>query len=192
MQKSEKEILKLIAKNDARAALPKIYEVFGEALYSTCCCYMSNDDLARDALHDTFIAIFQEISNLSKRKLKVGELMPLLNRVAVCESLKLLNDELSTHSFFGFESEKELLQVEADEEESEEDILPTKLSAEVLQSILRQMPVQQRTVLNLYVLEQMSHKEIADQLCITCNSSIVALHRAKQTLKHLIVKHLKK
>ena len=52
--------------------------------------------------------------------------------------------------------------------------------------MVRRLPDRYRTVFNLYVFEEMSHKEIAGQLQIGESSSASNLHRAKALLTRWI------
>lgn len=54
--------------------------------------------------------------------------------------------------------------------------------ASVIQEMIRELPVGYRTIFNLYVFEDKSHKEIASMLGIKENSSASQLHRAKNIL----------
>jgi RNA polymerase sigma-70 factor (ECF subfamily) len=55
---------------------------------------------------------------------------------------------------------------------------------------MHKMPTGFRTVLNLYVLEDYSHQEIADELGISVGTSKSQLNRAKAFLKGLLEKSL--
>lgn len=62
--------------------------------------------------------------------------------------------------------------------------IPTTAILEMISSL----PVGYRTVFNLYVFEEKSHKEIASMLNIAENSSASQFHRAKR----LLVKEIEK
>ena len=55
----------------------------------------------------------------------------------------------------------------------------SRLSEEVLMAFVAELPDGCRTVFNLYVFEEKSHKEIAELLHIKEHSSTSQLHRAK-------------
>ena len=59
-------------------------------------------------------------------------------------------------------------------------------SGDVLTRLIRQLPDGYRTVLNLYVIEGKSHKEIAEMLNIKPDTSASQLHRAKNMLAKFI------
>ena len=56
------------------------------------------------------------------------------------------------------------------------------IPASVIQDFIRRLPDGYRTVFNLYVFEELSHKEIAETLGIKVNSSASQYHRAKAML----------
>lgn len=68
--------------------------------------------------------------------------------------------------------------------EDEENL--TDISPEIIHQFIRQLPVGYRTVLNMYVFEQMSHKDIADKLGIAPGTSMSQYSKAKGMLARLI------
>ena len=71
--------------------------------------------------------------------------------------------------------------------EDETDIEGIPLTA--LHAMIRDLPVGYRTILNLYVFEEKSHKEIAALLGIKENTSASQYHRAKNILAEKIRKY---
>ena len=55
--------------------------------------------------------------------------------------------------------------------------------------MIRDLPDGYRTIFNLYVIEEKSHKEIAELLGIKINSSASQLHRVKAMLAEKIKKY---
>jgi RNA polymerase sigma factor (sigma-70 family) len=56
--------------------------------------------------------------------------------------------------------------------------------------IIKQLPPGYSLILNLYFLEEMTHKEIANQLEITVGTSKSQLFKAKKRLKKILIKTL--
>jgi RNA polymerase sigma-70 factor (ECF subfamily) len=56
--------------------------------------------------------------------------------------------------------------------------------------MLQKLPTGFRTVLNLYVLEDMSHDQIAKELGIAVSTSRSQLTRAKEFLKKMMLKSM--
>ena len=63
------------------------------------------------------------------------------------------------------------------------------LSQDAIYNAIRSLPDGYRTVLNLYVFEDLSHKEIASLLGITEGTSASQLHRAKALLSKKLKKN---
>jgi RNA polymerase sigma-70 factor (ECF subfamily) len=63
------------------------------------------------------------------------------------------------------------------------------LDAQTLVSLVRQLPPGYRAVFNLFVIEEKTHKEIAEILHIQPASSASQLSRAKQMLTKMIKAH---
>ena len=60
------------------------------------------------------------------------------------------------------------------------------LEVGVLLSLIQELPDRYRLVFNLYVLDEFSHKEIAEMLSISIGTSKSNLSRARQILKQKI------
>ena len=96
-----------------------------------------------------------------------------MKRVVVNESLAYLRDK------------KRLLFVEhslADVEQTDDDPQPERISADELHQLISELPDGYRTVMNLFVFENYSHKQIAEILGITENTSASQLFYAKRLL----------
>ena len=62
-----------------------------------------------------------------------------------------------------------------------------KLSADEIFMLITQLPIGYRTVFNLYVVEGIPHKEIAELLNITEGTSKSQLAKARQLLQKLLI-----
>ena len=65
------------------------------------------------------------------------------------------------------------------------------IPADVLQDMIRRLPDGYRTVFNLYVMEELSHKEIASMLGISESTSASQFHRARAILASAIREYRK-
>ena len=71
-------------------------------------------------------------------------------------------------------------------ESDQEDVL-SQLSADDLIKIIQELSPAYRMVFNLYAIEGYSHKEIADSLDITVNTSKSQLSRARKMLQNMLL-----
>lgn len=167
----EKELLERIICGET-TAMKEFYDKYAGYLTTVCSRYVSNHDDVKDVLQDSFIKILKSIKNFEYRG--AGSLLAWSSRIVVNESLKFLNknEKLSVVS-----PTWDLPDV-TEEEEADFDDVPTS----IILDMVRSLPIGYRTVFNLFIFEEKSHKEIASILHITENTSASQLHRAKGLL----------
>lgn len=146
---------------------------------SVCLRYMGNEEDARDVLQDAFVKIFTRIGEV--RFNGEGTLKGWILKVTVNEALNALRHRVR------FSDTDELPDVP---EEEAPDVRNVPL--EVLMQMIGDLPTGYRTVFNMFVLEQVSHKEIASQLGIKVSSSASQLLRARKMLAHKINEYVKR
>lgn len=141
-------------------------------MLAVCYRYVGDIDEAHDVLHDAFIKIF---SNFTFR----GEcsLATWMTRVMMTQSIDYLRRKQRFNQLIV--SDDHLPDV-VDEAEAAES--GSQLSEEILMQFVAELPDGCRTVFNLYVFEEKSHKEIARLLHIKEHSSTSQLHMAKSLL----------
>lgn len=145
-----------------------------------CLRYVSDRESAQDVLHDGFIRIFQSFQQFHYQG--VGSLKAWMSRIMVNEALGFLRKKNQ-------QVQQEVLMDEIpdrEEDESTEDIPQS-----VLMRLIRELPDGYRTVFNLYVFEEKSHKEIGTLLGITERTSSSQFYRAKTLLLQKIKEYRK-
>ena len=170
------QIVERIRQNDQRA-MSLLYQMYIGELSSVCYRYIPNADDAKDVLQNSFVKIFTSISTLEYR----GEesFKGWMIRIVANEALTFLRNR------------KKLLFVEQNEtlDEIEDDDLDTeRISPDELHRLISELPDGYRTVLNLYVFENYSHRQIAELLSIRESTSASQLYYAKQWLARRIKK----
>jgi RNA polymerase sigma factor, sigma-70 family len=181
MQKNSEEIredklAELIRQNNP-VAMRTLYNRYVRFLTAICSRYLDNEDDVSDVLQDAFIKIFSSIGNFVY--LGNGSLKNWLAKITINETLRFikLKGRLDFVSI-----DDEYLNIE--NEEPEIDDVPLS----VIQDMIRELPPGYRTIFNLYVFEEKSHKEIASILNIKESTSASQLHRAKAILADRIRK----
>ena len=156
--------------NEARRLL---YERYGGRLFAVCLRYVADRELAQDLLHDGFLKIFESFEKFSWRG--EGSLRAWMERVMINLVLQYLrrNDVLNQSA---------ALETVAEVYEEPEVSVVDQISQQQLMDFITELPVGYRTVLNLFVFEGKSHKEIAQLLGINEKSSASQLARAKAAL----------
>ena len=158
---------------DGDTSAPKaLYCAYAGYLTGVCARYLSVPDDVKDVLHDSFLHILESMGSFEYRG--AGSLKAWLTRIVINQSLQFIR-----HAY-----RIEILSQTLESEEPVDDEPPQLegLSMETLHQLIRELPSGYRTVFNLYVFEQKSHKEIASLLNIKEASSASQFHRAKSLL----------
>ena len=169
---AQEEALIASLRKDKSAAKRSLYEQFHRYLAAVCARYVRDDDTVKDLLQETFIKIFTRFDSFEYRG--TGSLQAWCRRIAVNEALQYLRNSKRLAET-PLETLGEL--PEPDETPRVDDIPQQELLA-----MIRRLPDRYRTVFNLYIFEEMSHKEIAALLQIGESTSASNLHRAKALL----------
>ena len=168
----ERELIRQIVHGN-RIAMKRFYDDYSGYLTAVCARYIPSREDVKDLLQESFLKIFKAIHRFEYRG--EGSLRAWSTRIVVNESLRHLkaNEKMQ----FTTLAEDDLPNPADDQEPDIEDI-PTP----VILEMIRALPPGYRTVFNLYVFEEKSHKEIASILHIAESSSASQLHRAKGIL----------
>ena len=168
----EQELAEHCKRGD-RAAYKELYERYAGRLLNVCLRYTGNRDVAEDLLHDGFLKLFGSFDKFTWRG--EGSLRAWMERVMVNIVLQYLRHNQAIGHPIPLDDAPEAYDTP---EASDIEAIPP----EVLMELIRQLPAGYRTVLNLYVFEEKSHKEIASLLGINEKSSASQLARAKASL----------
>lgn len=153
-----------------------LFDKFSPRMLGIAQRYIKNEDEAHDILQETFIKVF---NNLNKYKHN-GSLEGWVRKICVNASL----DYLRKNKNLKFNDDVEELEYKL---ESTETNVLQDLAAEDLMGILNQLPEGYKAVFNLFVIDGFSHKEIAEQLDISVNTSKSQFSRARGLLKKIII-----
>ena len=160
------------------------YGQFYRYLAAVCSRYVPSDEDVRDLLQDVFIKVFTRFDRFSYRG--SGSLQAWIHQIAVNEALMFLRSRKKRLAL-----PLEVAELPDDSEEYPEDPDLEDIPPQVLLELIRKLPERYRTVFNLYVFEDKSHKEIASMLNIKPSSSASNLHRAKALLAKWIEEYRK-
>ncbi|MEZ4938118.1 MAG: RNA polymerase sigma factor [Crocinitomicaceae bacterium] len=162
------EIKKFIKGN--RKIFEKIYNAYAPNMYSHCLRMARNEDDAKDMLQESFIRVYNNRNQFDPTQSLGG----WIRKIVINTSLNFVKKHYSIQ----FERDEIIeMKVDFDEEENE------KLSKERLTKALESLPEGYRMIFSLYVIEGLTHPEIAEYLDISVNTSKSQLHKAKKMLK---------
>jgi RNA polymerase sigma factor (sigma-70 family) len=168
------EIIDLCKKDDPRGR-ELLFKVYAKPLFGLCRRYLSDTNDAEDVLHDSFIRIFLKIKDYSG----TGSFEGWMKKVTVNCALSFLKQQRKVK----FESIADTLETEQPDEE--ERIRSDMSPGEILEC-LHELPEGYRTVLNLYLMEGFSHKEISVALGIKETTSRTQYMKARRALITII------
>ncbi len=175
---SDEHIIEDCLKGKKRA-FRKLYHRYSGVMLSICMRYAQNRSEAEDILQEGFIKIHQNLKTFRFQ----GSFEGWMKRIMVNTALNYNRNNLK-HYFHSDVSEVEVFTI------LDETVIINKheypFSAEDLMKMIQALPTGYRTVFNLYVFEGYSHKEIAEMLQISENTSKSQLSKARKNLQNLI------
>lgn len=166
-----------------RRAQEKVYELFYGKMLSICLRYTKNTDQAKDILQDGFIKVFNNIEGFNKAGSFEGWIRRIMVNTAIDHFRKtknsyvLLGQDRSIEDFKDPDAEDTMADLEPDDSGYK--------AADIVNALQKLTPAY-RTVFNLYVFEDMTHKEIAEKLGISIGTSKSNYAKAKHNLRNLL------
>lgn len=164
------EVLLPQLKLQDRLAQKELFDRNSRKMLSVCRSYIADLQYAEDCMLKGFVKVFKNIDSYKSQ----GSLEGWIRRIMVNECLDFI--KLNKSMIYLDE-----LEIREESEHFEEEISEINT-----QELLDQIPETYRMVFNLYVLEDYSHKEIAELLSISESASKTQLLRAKNKLKELV------
>ena len=164
-----------------RRAQETIYRRYHGKMYAICLRYTKNEDQAKDILQESFIKVFGKIKKFQFDGSFEGWVRRIVVNTAIDHfrksksDLVLMEDETMVESFAEPYDD-------ADENEDEFEFS----AAQVIIAMQKLSPAY-RTIFNLYVFENLTHKEIAERLKINEGTSKSNYSKAKKNLKKILL-----
>lgn len=169
------EVIELCKKSDRRAQEQLFRHFYGKML-AVCLRYIQDRDSAQEVLQEGFIKVFDNIKGYDSKGSFEGWVRRIMANSAIDAIRKIRKDTKISDDVNDFKY------IPEDEEDGEAwDI--TTLKAEVAMEAIQRLSPAYRTVFNLYVLEEYTHKEIAEKLGISEGTSKSNLAKAKMNLQ---------
>lgn len=171
--------LVIACKKQDRNAQRMLYERYAPMMMAVCLRYSGDEETARDLLHDGFIRVFTQIGSFTGK----GSFEGWLRRIFVNLALESYRKEKQK---FRFIEEYSHINTEAQDSENDDLLDIEDISRKEVFDLIRDLPLGYRTVFNMYIFEEMSHKEIADVMGISEAASRSQFFRAKKLLRRKI------
>jgi len=140
--------------------------------------YCRDRDEAEDILQEAFIKVFQNLHSFRGE----GSLAGWIKRVIVNHAINYINkrNRVARHEKLDDIRETDIL----DFNETIE--FPDEYNPALLLKLIQELPIGYRTVFNLHIFEDYGHKQIAEELGISENTSKTQLFKARRWLKNKI------
>lgn len=171
---NEKEIIAGCVKGQ-RQAQRALYQTYGPRLMGTCLRYAGSREDAEEIFHDSMIKVYEHIGRFK------GEsgLKTWMNRIGVNTALDFLRKK--KNALMVEHLSEQVMEIGDADTDTE-----VPMDAALAMQMLRQMPVNQQIIINLFLIDEMSHREIAGQLNISEEASRSQYSRAMRHLKELV------
>jgi len=177
---SEEELIEG-CKKGKRWAQSELYNRYSASMLGVSMRYCRNVSEAEDALQEAFIRIFKYVKNFEGRH--EGSLSAWIKTIVVNTTLSHNRNNKKHH----YTEDIDDVQVSADTTPLFDDEMDvSRRKQEAIMKSMQELPVGYRTVFNLYVVEGYTHKEIAEILDISENTSKSQLSKARKYLKKLL------
>jgi len=187
MNFSDKEEVRKLVKQcikEDRKSQKFLYEYFYGKMLSICMRYATDYNEAQDILHEGFIKVFAKLKSFKNK----GSFEGWIRRIIVNSAI----DYVRAKKKLTFDSEEKSI---IDNIKDEDEVLIeaenlSKIKAELIIELIQELSPAYKTVFNLYVLEDYSHKQVAEVLGISEGTSKSNLAKAKQKLRELFEENL--
>lgn len=168
-------------KNDRRSQ-ERLFQLYYGKLIVVALRYLSDRDTAEEVLQNSFIKIFEKLDTFDSSGSFDAWGKRIVANTAIDYLRKAKKDLLfaGTDVFFVTETEDPI--VDAENVES------LSIRGELALDAVQQLSPAYRTVFNMFVIENYSHKEIAEKLGISEGTSKSNLAKAKINLKAILNK----
>ena len=165
------QLVERIRQKDQRA-MSQFYQMYVKELSSVCYRYVPVRSDAKDVLQNSFVKIFTTIPTIDYHS--EDALWGWMKKVVVNESLSYLRDR--KRLLYMVQTSQNVELTDEDEPQSEQ------VSSDKLHQLISELPDGYRTVVNLYVFEGYSHRQIAELLGIKESTSASQFYYAKRLL----------
>lgn len=160
------------------SAQKALYQQYARKMMSICMRYAHNRDQAQDILQDGFVKVFQKMDHYRGD----GPLGGWIARTMVNTAL----DHIRRNKPY----DQSLDLSDAEHLHSEDEHVLSGMSTDELMALIQALPTGYRTVFNLFVIEGYPHKDIADMLGISENTSKSQFMKARAYLRKLLPKEV--
>lgn len=166
--------------DDDRRSQEALFKMFYGKMLAVCSRYISDPDTAQEVLQQGFIKVFDKLEVFDFKGSFEGWVRRIIVNTAIDSIRKAKRAPLLKDKDTDFKMDS------TDELEESEALELTELKASIALKAIEKLSPGYRTVFNLFVIEDYSHKEIAEILNISEGTSKSNLSKAKMNLKKIL------
>ena len=170
LTEKETEIIEGCRKGD-RESQKSLYLTYGPLIKGICVRYSEDEQEAEDFFHDIFVFLLTNFEHFDKittlggwiRTITINKCIDYLRHKKLKSAIPMSSlecdfDDATVHDYDGIPMSE-------------------------LQAFIQQLPVNQRTAFNLYVIDGIKQEEIANRMQLTQNNISTMISRARTTLR---------
>lgn len=180
-----KEIISGCIRKDRRSQ-EELFRLFYGKMLGVCMRYARDRDTAEEMLQEGFIKVFDKLEGFDYKGSFEGWMRRIVANTAIDQLRKAKKDPILTDNDEDFKLGGENPIVEREEVEALE------IRAEMAMEAIQKLSPAYRTVFNLYIMEEYTHKEIAEILGISEGTSKSNLAKAKMNLQKILKERFQK
>ena len=159
-----------------------IFNRYYRLMFGVCLRYVSDKDAVQDVVQEGFLKIFLNIDGYTSK----GSFEGWMRRIMVNTAIDAIRSRKATGLVLGLEESFEEIADEVVFPIEEDDDVETFTVHDVMDAMANLSPMY-RTVFNLYVFDNMGHKEISDHLGISVGTSKSNLAKARKNLRKILL-----
>ena len=172
-------LIKDVLRNRSKA-VEVLYDRYAPSLLSLCFRYAGNMQDAEDILHDGFLKIIKSLPDFQPRPDSSPEAW--MKKIMINTALNFLRDHIKERKILDIDQMQERINL-PDEEHLDFDLAHLPINQDQILRLIGELPAGYRTVFNLYVFEEYSHKEICEKLNCAESTSKSQLSKARAVLR---------
>lgn len=163
----------------------QVFEQFLPAMHAICARYCKSADDADDLVQEGFIKVFSKIDTFEWKGNGsfIGWIKIIFINTSINAYKKKANNYIENYEDL---SEEDLHLIDEDEADSAIAEAMDSFSYNCIMECVAQLPEQFRVVFSLYLIEELSHKEIAQLLDIPLKTSTTRYMRAREKLRVML------
>lgn len=169
-----------------RHAQQTLFNLYHKKMMTICIRYLKHEEEALEVLHDAFMKIFDKISQFKPETyLELWIRRIVINTVIdyIRKNKNYKKNFISTDEFKEYGNP-----VENNDDITEFWEKASAIPSEKILQLINELPPATKIVFNMYAIDEFTHKQIAQELNISENTSKWHLSNARKLLKEEIIK----